>query len=51
MEKPDMANCSDKEWTKWYWGEFNETCKICINVCKQSHIVTLSCAKFNRKGN
>lgn len=49
IEKPDMSNCSDKQFNQWYWGDFHSTCKNCTNTCKQSHIVTLSCSKFNKR--
>lgn len=48
MDKPDMSNCSDKEFEKWYWSDYNKVCLKCENKCKQSHIVSLvSCP--NRK--
>ena len=25
-----------------YWSDFNETCKLCKNSCKQSHVVRLT---------
>lgn len=48
MEKPNMENCTDKEWNKWFWSDFNELCKKCINKCKQSHVVELiNCKEKN----
>jgi len=39
----DTNTCTEKEWTKWYWAEYNSMCKDCKKECKQSHIVKLSC--------
>ena len=41
MKKPDIENCTTNQYEKWYWNEFNENCKLCINTCKQSSIVQL----------
>jgi len=49
IEKPDMNNCSLKEWEKWFWQDFNDTCKECVNKCKQSWVVRLSCEKYKKK--
>ena len=51
IEKPDMNNCSEKMYEKWFWEEYNAVCKTCLNKCKQSHIITLSCSKFNKDPN
>lgn len=47
MEKPNIEECTTKQYEKWYWNNINETCKTCINSCKQSNIVQLlSCTKY-----
>ena len=46
IEKPDMSNCTEKQFNAWYWGSFHEICNNCIHKCKQSHIVSLSCSKY-----
>jgi hypothetical protein len=46
IKKPDMTNCTEKQFNSWYWSDFNETCKKCVNKCKQSHAVKLSCPSF-----
>lgn len=48
IEMPDTNNCSEKEWTKWYWQDINDKCKQCQNNCKQSWVVLLSCPQFNK---
>lgn len=49
IKKPDMTNCTEKQFNSWYWSDFNETCKKCNSMCKQSHAVILSCSKFELK--
>lgn len=44
-----MTNCTEKEFSKWYWHDFNELCKNCIKTCKQSHVARVSCAMFMKK--
>jgi hypothetical protein len=46
IEKPDMNNCTDKQWTKWWWQDYNELCKKCQKQCKQSWNVKLTCSVF-----
>jgi hypothetical protein len=47
MEKPDLENCKDKQFEKWYWSAYNDKCINCINKCKQSHVVSvLGCLKY-----
>lgn len=46
--KPDTNNCTEKEWYKWFWGDYNENCKQCKKNCKQSHVVSLSCITFEK---
>ena len=41
MERPEEG-CTDKQFSKWFWSDFNETCKLCKNTCKQSHVVRLT---------
>jgi hypothetical protein len=49
IKKPDMTNCTEKQFNSWYWSDFNETCKKCNSMCKQSHAVIISCSKFELK--
>lgn len=51
IEKPDMTNCTDKQFNSWFWGEYNQMCKSCLNKCKQSHVVSLSCSKYLKEKN
>jgi hypothetical protein len=48
IEKPDMNNCTDKQWTKWWWQTYNKKCLTCIKSCKQSWVVRLNCPDFNK---
>ena len=48
LKMPDTNNCTEKEWTAWYWGKFHELCLQCTKKCKQSWIVKLSCPQFNK---
>jgi hypothetical protein len=45
---PDTDNCTEKQWYKWYWSDFNEYCKQCQKKCKQSHVVKLSCPDYKK---
>lgn len=49
IEKPCMENCTDKQWENWYWQDFHDLCKSCINKCKQSWKVQLNCTQFKQK--
>ena len=46
IEKPDLNNCTEKQFEKWYWQERHQTCLKCKNTCKQSNVVDLSCPNF-----
>ncbi|MDD5651150.1 MAG: hypothetical protein PHF86_12170 [Candidatus Nanoarchaeia archaeon] len=46
IEKQNMDYCTEKQWEKWWWAEYNELCKKCIKTCKQSYKVKLSCKEF-----
>ena len=45
---PDTNNCSEKQWTKWWWQDFNDLCSKCTKNCKQSWVVQLSCTQFKK---
>jgi len=49
MEKPDLENCRDKQFEKWWWYDYNKSCLDCINSCKQSHIVKVICNNYKKK--
>lgn len=50
MNKPDMTNCTDKQFDKWYWNIYHDVCNKCSNTCKQSSIVIqVVCNKFRKK--
>lgn len=49
MKKPDMANCSEASFMKWFWEEENSLCSRCTNNCKQSSKVDLQCTKYIKK--
>lgn len=48
LEKPDLNTCTEKQWKKWFWGDYNEMCKECKKSCKQSHVVKLTCIEFEK---
>jgi len=48
IQMPDMNNCSDKEFKKWWWYAFNDHCLKCKNTCKQSWRTKVICKKFER---
>ena len=50
MEKPDMFDCTEKQFNSWYWSEYNELCINCTNECKQSKIANIQCLNFKKKG-
>ena len=51
LKRPDTNNCTEKEWHRWYWGDFNDLCKQCTKKCKQSHVVDLTCSQFEKLNN
>jgi hypothetical protein len=49
IEMPDVLTCTDKQWTKWWWQDYSELCKSCVNNCKQSWRVGLNCGAYKKK--
>jgi hypothetical protein len=48
MSKPDMNNCTAREWEAWFWETENKICISCTNSCKQSDKVVVECDKFKK---
>jgi len=45
-----IEEMSPKQYEKWYWSDYTEKCKSCMNKCKQSHIVELlRCEQYKAK--
>lgn len=49
MKDFNIEECTDKQFEKMWWSDFHETCKKCVNKCKQSHMVVLGCSNFKSK--
>lgn len=48
MENINTEEVTEKQWSKWFWKNYHEVCLSCINNCKQSSKVDLSCEKFKK---
>ena len=49
IKKPDMTNCTEKQFKNYYWSDFNKNSKKCNSMSKKVHAVIISCSKFELK--